>query len=260
MAKEDTQLQTQATEGQTGNQPAEHPNRDAYAKMYAEAYPDADFEDKESRYGNLINDRKRLNEYTEAGKGLSDIMDKNRWLGAMINDLRENPELDPFTWMAQNGIDIQQALDDEDYRAKISQMLADHQQQQAEGEQHDEEVSQNLESVAAPNLQKVQQKYGFDDDTASQMFRDLFEKVVDPAFNGEVSEDVWDMVYKGLHYDDDVKSAREEGGMQARNEKMQNKVKKFDDNVPPSLSQGGSPTVKKPKQKSEFWQGMENYH
>lgn len=238
----------------------ERPNRTAYAQMYAEDYPDADFEDKESRYGNLINDRKHLREYTQAGRGLSDIMDRQPWLGAMINELRENPDLDPFTWMASNGIDIQEALEDEEYRKKISDMLAEHQKKQSEGKAHDDEVAQNLESNAAANLQKVQQKYGFDNDTASQMFRDLFEKVADPAFNGEVSEEVWDMIYKGLHYDEDVKNAREQGGMQARNEKMQNPVKNFDNNVPPTLSQGGNGRAKKPEKRPSFFDGMEDYH
>lgn len=274
MAKEKTT--DAATEQTAGLQPAgnptgappvneppseERPNRSAYARMYAEDYPDADFEDKESRYGNLINDRRRLREYTDAGRGLSDIMDKQPWLGAMINELRENPDLDPFTWMAENGIDIQEALSDEEYRKKISGLLSEHQKKQSEGRKHDDDVSKNLESNAAANLQKVQEKYGFDNDTASQMFRDLFEKIADPAFNGEVSEEVWEMIYKGLHYDEDVKTAREEGGMRARNEKMQNPVKTFDKkNVPPSLSQGGNGRAKEPEKRVSFFDGLENYH
>lgn len=246
-------------EGGRGTSATDRPNRTAYAEMYAEDYPDADFEDKEARYGNLINDRKRLREYTQAGRGLSDIMDRQPWLGAMINELRENPDQDPFTWMASNGIDIQEALSDEGYRTKIAEQLAEHQRKQAEGKKHDDEVARNMERNAAANLQKVQQKYGFDDDTASQMFRDLFEKIADPAFNGEVSEEVWDMIYKGLHYDEDVKSAREEGGMQARNEKMQNPVKSFDNN-PPSLSQAGNGRARKAERKPSFWDDMEDYH
>lgn len=259
MAKEEKTSPTPQETAQA--QPTEErPNRSAYAQMYAEDYPDADFEDKEARYGNLINDRKRLREYTDAGRGLSDIMDKQPWLGAMINELRENPGLDPFTWMAENGIDIQEALSDEEYRKKISDMLSEHQKKQSEGKKHDEDVAKNLESNAAANLQKVQEKYGFDNDTASQMFRDLFEKIADPAFNGEVSEEVWDMIYKGLHYDEDVKTAREEGGMQARNEKMQNRVKDFQKEVPPSLSQAGNGRAKEPEKQGSFFDDLQNYH
>jgi hypothetical protein len=254
----------QSAQTQGGNANAEgaqeRPNRAAYAKMYAEDYPGADFEDKEARYGNLINDRKHLREYTEAGRGLSDIMDKHQWLGAMINELRENPDQDPFTWMASNGIDIQQAMESEEYRSKIAELLAEHAKKQADAKAHDAEVSDNLENNAAANLQKVQQKYGFDDDTASQMFRDLFEKVADPAFNGEVSEEVWDMIYKGMHYDEDVASAREQGGMQARNEKMQNPVKKFDSNMPPSLSQAGNGRAKKEEKQPNFFDDLKDYH
>lgn len=260
MAKEDTNINNQNGGGTQTPPTDERPNRSAYAKMYAEDYPNADFEDKESRYGNLINDRKHLREYTQAGRGLSDIMDKNPWIGAMINELRENPDLDPFTWMAQNGIDITEALGDEEYRKKITDSLAEHQKKQAEGKKHDEDVSKNMEDDAAANLIKVQQKYGFDDDTANQMFVDLFQKIADPAYDGKVSEEVWEMIYKGMHYDDDVASAREQGGMQARNEKMQNNVRKFSNGVPPTLSQGGSARVKKEEKKPSFFDDLKDYH
>lgn len=253
----------QQAQGQTPAeaQPTEErPNRSAYAAMYKEDYPDADFEDKESRYGNLINDRKRLREYTEAGRGLSDLMDKQPMIGAMINDLRENPDMDIFEWLAKNGIDIQEALQDDEYRKKISQLIAEKQAKQAEGKKHEAEVEENLQSNAGENLKKIQQKYGFDDDTASQMFVDLFQKVVNPAFDGEVSTEVWDMIYKGLHYDDDVASAREEGGMQARNEKMQNRVKNFESEVPPTLSQGGNGKAKKEEKKPGFFDDLQDYH
>ena len=38
---------------QTDTQP--RPNRDAYKKAFSEDYPDMDFEDKEARYGRMLN-------------------------------------------------------------------------------------------------------------------------------------------------------------------------------------------------------------
>ena len=55
-----------------------------------------------------------------------------------------------------------------------------------------------------------------------------------------------------MNYDTDIKNAREESAMQARNEKFENKVKSFDEGkVPPSFSQGSGQRVAPKKQKNE---------
>ena len=94
----------------------ERPNRAAYAKMFAEDNPDVDFEDKEARYGRMAEERENYRALSKSGKGLSEALDKNRWLGAMFQDLAQNPEKDPISWMYDNGIDVQKAMEDEEYR------------------------------------------------------------------------------------------------------------------------------------------------
>ena len=62
------------------------------------------------------------------------------------------------------------------------------------------------------------------------------------------------MIVNGMNYDNDIAEAKETSAMKARNEKIANKVKKFDEPMPTSLSQGGSgqQATTKPKKRGFF--------
>lgn len=224
----------------------ERPNRSAYAKMFNEDYPDVDFEDKEARYGKMVEDRQHYKELSNAGRGLSSALDKNRWLGAMFQDLAENPDKDPISWMYDNGIDVQKAMEDEEYRKQVSEGLATYQRNQAEGEEKQAQREKNLYK-SADNLSAL----GVDDEEAGKLWAKLWEEVVGPANEGEVSKETWQLIRNAVNYDGDIKNAREEAGMQARNEKVTNPLKTFgEEKVPPSFTQGSGQTAK-PKQKKK---------
>ena len=234
------------------------PNRSAFAERYKKRHHDRDFEDKEDRYQQLNDDFDLLDQYEENGRALGQFYDNNRWLAAMTQDLRDNPDLDPITWMADNGVDIEEALKDEDYRKKIADHIQEFQQKQTEGEAAQKEMEENL-NASADNLKSL----GLSDDENMKLWKYLFEEVIDPAQKGDVSADTWKMVQKAMNYDSDVETARQEGGMRARNEKIRNQVKRNEqsDNLPPSLGQGGGQATKtKPQpKKSEagaFFEGL----
>lgn len=227
------------------------PNRDAYKAAFGEDYPDVDFEDKETRYGKMVEDRKRYNSYRKSGKKLNETFSKNRWLAAMLQDITENddPEYSPFDWMAEHGIDVYEAMDDETARKRISEKIAEFQKKQLEDEAEDEQRQENFKASA-----EALKSIGVDDETALQMWDDFYTNIVDPALRGEVTADTWRLIQKGMNYETDMEDARQQSAMQARNEKMSNKVKKFDSQMPPTLSQGGANerVSTKPKRESFF--------
>lgn len=58
-------------------------------------------------------------------------------------------------------------------------------------------------------------------------------------------------IMHAMNYDQDIKNARDEAAMQARNEKFANKVKSFDETkVPPTFSQGRGQRVTPKRRKS----------
>ena len=248
MEEEEKKKQPMAEAQEQTEETPPTPNIDAYKAAFGEDYPDVDFENKEERYGKMLDDRKKLKSYRESGKRLNDTFSKNRWLAAMMQDITENddPDYSPIDWMADHGIDINEAMEDEAKRKKVSEKIAAFQQKQAEGEKEDEERQKNFAKSA-----EALKKLGLDEDTANQMWVDFFTNIIDAGLRGEVTEDTWRMIQKGQNYDNDIENAKQETAMKTRNEKIANKVKKFDEPMPPTLSQGGPGVQAKQKPKKE---------
>ena len=236
---------------QTDTQP--RPNRDAYKKAFSEDYPDMDFEDKEARYGRMLEDRNSLRSYRKSGAALNGLFENQRWLAAMVSDLMDNPDLNPIEWRADNGIDLQEVMNDEETRKKVGDKIAEHQKKVIEDEQENDQRQKNLEQ-SWQNLAQI----GVDEEKAMEMWNKFFTEIIDPALRGEVTTDTWRAVQRAANYDSDIAAAREQAGMQARNEKLENKVKKFDSPMPPTLTQaqGQQATPRNNKPKNDFWQSM----
>lgn len=243
----------EATEQEQESAVSEHPNRDIYSQMFSEDNPDVDFEDKEARYGRMNEERQRYRSYRDNGKKLSEVFDRNPFTAKMFMDLRENPDQNPITWMADNGIDIAEVMQNPDYAKEVSDRIAKYQENQLKGQEEARQREDNLQN-SAHELQGLQEEFGLDDEQCGEIWRQLFEDVLDPALHGQISADTWRMLIKARNYDDDISSAREEAAMQARNEKIQNKLKSNETEVPPTLGQGsgGSTAPKKPKRSSFF--------
>ena len=230
------------------NAPAPRPNRDKYASMWAEDNPDVDFEDKEARYERMSRDREELRNLRNSGKKLSGILDKHRWVGAMLMDDEENP----LVWMAKNGIDVSAALDDPEVMKSVTEGFNNWKQKQADGEAaeaaKDAAIAKSVEALDA-----VQAEFGLSDEQKNRMFEHFWDEVWLPAWLGEVSKETWTAIMHAMNYDQDMANAREEAAMQARNEKHTNKLKTFDESqVPPSFSQGGRQNAAPKKKKSSM--------
>jgi len=252
MKKNAGQAQGAAAMQQPAGQPA-RPNRDRYAAMFGEDNPDVDFEDKEARYGRMAEEREGYRKLRDSGRKLSGILDKHRWIGAMLMDDEENP----LVWMEKNGIDIQAALDDPEVKKNVTEAFNGWTQKQADGEAaekaKDAAIAKSVEALDA-----VQQKFGLSDEQKTRMFEHFWDEIFLPAFAGEVSEETWTALLHAMNYDTDMQNAREEAAMQARNEKHANRLKTFDDGQtpPPSFSQGGN---SRPAQRQQKKEGLRDF-
>lgn len=232
--------------------PAPRPNRDRYAAMFGEDNPDVDFEDKEARYERMAKDRDNYRKLKKSGSALSKSLESNRWLGAMFQDLAENPGKNPLVWLTENGIDIKAALDDPEVMAQVDEKFKNWQQKQVDGEAaqqaQDAAIEESLNALAS-----VQQEFGLSDEQFDRIWNHFWDNIFAPAFQGKVEKDTWVAMMHAMNYDTDMQNAREEAAMQARNEKHANRLKTFDDGQtpPPSFSQGSSrPAQKREKKES----------
>lgn len=230
----------------------ERPNRTAFSKRFSSRHSDIDFEDKEARYAAMNDDADLLGQYEQSGKALSKVFDKHKWLAALAMDMEKNPDDNPFDAMARLGIDVKTLLDDPEGGKKLAEILA----------KHNEDVAEQ-NAAADRNFANMQKSYerlmNLYPDEVDDMWQQLYE-IHDKVESGDISDDIWKMLHNANNYDSDISSARDEAAMQARNEKIQNKVRSSaNEGIPPSLSSSGAgnkPAKKEKKSKSGFFEGL----
>ncbi len=234
----------------------ERPNRAAFSKRFSKRHSDIDFEDKEARYAAMNDDADALGRYEESGAALSKMLDNNKWLAAMVLDSTRKG-MHPFEWMASQGIDIKAALEDEELGKKVADQITEYQEKIAEQEKHGEELMKNLQKS-----REALDKLGLSDEEANDLYAKVWG-VIGDAEEGNISSDTWKLFKNAYSYDSDVSSARNEGAMQARNEKIQNGIRSSaSENIPPALSSSGAgnkpAAQKKPKKSaaSDFFDGL----
>ena len=230
----------------------ERPNRTAFSKRFSKRHSDIDFEDKEARYAAMNDDADLLGRYEESGKALSKVFDKHKWLAALAMDMEKNPDDNPFDAMARLGIDVKMLIDDPEGGKKLAEILAKHNEDVAEQNEATEKVTANMRK----SLERLMNLYP---DEAHDMWSQIYE-IHDKVESGDISDDIWKMLHNANNYDSDITSARDEAAMQARNEKIQNKVRSSStEGIPPSLSSSGAgnkPAKKKNEPKSGFFEGI----
>lgn len=223
----------------------ERPNRTAFSKRFSKRHSGIDFEDKEARYAAMNDDADMLGKYEESGQALSKMLDNNKWLAAMVLDSTKKG-MHPFEWMASQGIDIKAALEDEELGKKVADQITEYQEKVAEQEKHGEQLMKNLQKS-----REALDKLGLSEDEANDLYGKVWG-VIGDAEEGNISSDTWKMFQNAYNYDSDIASARDEAAMQARNEKIQNKVRTSDsEGIPPSLSSAGAGNAPKPKAKKK---------
>ena len=232
----------------------ERPNRTAFSKRFSKRHPDVDFEDKEARYASMNDDADALGKYEESGQALSKMLNNNKWLAAMVLDSTRKG-MHPFEWMASQGIDIKAALEDEELGKKVADQITKYQEKIAEQEKHSEQLMNNLQKS-----REALDKLGLSEDEANDLYGKVWGVIAD-AEEGNISSDTWKLFQNAYNYDSDISSARDEAAMQARNEKIQNKVRTSEtEGIPPTLSSSGAgnkpSNSKQKRKKSDFFDDL----
>lgn len=255
MTKEELEKQNAeaAAQSQTTDSPEssvdERPNRTAFSKRFSKRHSDVDFEDKEARYAAMNDDADMLGKYEESGRALSSMLDNNKWLAAMVLDSTRKG-MHPFEWMASQGIDIKAALEDEELGKKVADQITKYQEKVAEQEKHTEELTKNLQKS-----REALDELGLSDEEADELYGKVWGVIAD-AEEGNITPDTWKLFKNAYNYDSDISSARDEAAMQARNEKIQNKVQSSStEGLPPSLASAGAGNkpASKGAKKESFW-------
>lgn len=230
--------------------------RERYMSRYKEANPDLNMDDEESLYGAANGNLDELESYRKHNNELVSVFDKNKGFAAMLLAMKDNPDMDPIQWISENlGADINELLENEDYRNKISDALKKYHEQQAGAETSKKEMETNVQtSIQA--LVDFQKEKGLSNEECLSIWQKV-EDIVSDGISGKVSPETFAMVMNAGNYEKDVANARSEGEVAGRNAKIQEQLKKQPENIPPTFAPSTNVKLNKKKDKGSFLEGVE---
>jgi hypothetical protein len=218
-------------ERKLNGKPAETPEgvkpggRAALLEAYRNLNPDLTEEPDDSslfdfahnRYAELEGKHGKL---TEANQRFAEMVSKDPRLAAVMAELAgEEPKSLPYAVASIYGKEPFEGEDLEEYERGHQEYLKRH----AESEQERQKAVENLKQYEA-----TLKKYGADNGLADDQLAAVHDGVMqlaDGILTGMIDVPLIDMVYKGLHYEQDVQEAADTGFNEGRNDRIDARLK-----------------------------------
>ena len=200
--------------------------RELMTERLKSRYPDKDFSDEESFFGQISDDYdeydKNLSRYQEHEKAFSDMFTRDPHSAAFMHKWREGG--DPVVELVrQFGTEIKDAIDDPERLDAIAEANKEFVERVAKEKELEEMYSKNVnESLKA--IDDYQQQYGVSDDDIDKAMA-LLVSVANDAVMGKFSPESIEMALKAINHDADVTAANQEGVVQGKNTKIEEKLR-----------------------------------
>lgn len=202
-------------------------------EMMKGRYPDKSFEDDEELYGASADELAR---YKKDSDALNEMFGKDPRTATLFAAWAdgENP-MDKLIELF--GDDFREALDSDEGKEKFAKAY-DVWRQRVEAEQDTEKQAQaNLEK-SLDDLEAYQKEKGLSNEQAQNIFNGLV-KIIEDGFSNVFTKESYEMVSKALNYDKDVEVATREAELKGRNAKIEEKLRKENGGLPPTLNGSG---------------------
>ena len=211
-------------------------------------YPDKDFSDEESLYGQIYDDYdeydKNISGYQEREKSFSDMFTSDPRSARFLTDWR-NGEDPVIGLVRQFGTDIKEAIDDPERLEEIAAANKEYVERVAKEKDLEEKHQQNLEeSIKA--LDAFQQETGISDDDIDKAIKLLVTTANDVVLGKFTPENV-QMALKSINHDADVENANQEGVVQGKNTKVEERLRKPKNGDGTPALGGANGSVKPPR-------------
>ena len=204
--------------------------RDSFKERMKTKYPDRDFEEDESLFGQISDD------YDNYDKELSGYKEREEQFGKMYSsDPRSASFLtnwkngsDPVVELVrQFGTEIKEAIDDPERLDAIAEANKEFVERVAKEKELDDTYQKNLEESLAM-LDEYQQKNGLTDEQVDATM-ELLVGIVKDGVMGKFTAESIDMAMKAINHDEDVATAGHEGEVRGKNTKVEEKLRKAED-------------------------------
>ncbi len=194
-------------------------------------YPDDSFDNDEAIYGRMMDDydngEKELNEYKGREKALSDLFTSDPRSAQFLTEWRngKNPAI---ALVEMFGDDFVEELKDPKKQEELANASKAFAERVAKEKEYDEIYAKNIEE-SREMLEQLQKDEGIDDDDINRAMEFLAGITTDGIL-GKVSKESVLMALNALDHDNDVDIARQEGVVQGKNTRINERLRKRENN------------------------------
>lgn len=202
-------------------------NRERYMERLKSKYPDKEFADDEAMFGQINDDYddydKKLTDYREQEKALTDLFSSNPRSAAFLTDWRKGE--DPIVGLIRKfGDDFKAALEDPDKQEALAEANKDYAERIAKEKEYEDAYQKNINETLV-TLNKMQQEEGVSDKDIDLAMEFLIGIMKDGLL-GKFSRESITMALKAIKHDADVEMADREGEIRGKNTKIEEKLRK----------------------------------
>lgn len=212
-------------------------NRDRYMERLKAKYPDRDFTDDETLFGQINDDYdesdRRLSEYDKERQDLSEFLSDNPRAAAFLSLWKKGE--DPLSALISTfGDDFKAALEDPDKVEELAAANKEYVDRLAQAEDYETQYQNNIAQTLS-TIDKIQSEQGLSDEDVDAAM-DFLVGIVRDGLLGKFSEESIAMARKALGYEEDVALANREGEVRGRNAKIEEKLRRSSGDNLPALS------------------------
>lgn len=224
--------------------------REAMLERLKKRYPDKEFADDEAIFGQISGEideiDKELAGYKEREKAFSDMFTSDPRSAQFVTDWRENGS--PVVALVRRfGKDIKDVIEDPEWQEQVEEADKEFVARVAKAKELDELYEKNKEeSIAVRDA--FQAERGLTDEQVDAAIAFL-KGVCNDMIIGKITAESLDMALKAINHDNDVEAANQEGLVQGKNTKVEEKLRKpkGGDGMPSLAGKGNSPGQEKKK-------------
>lgn len=189
-------------------------------------YPDNNFDDEESLYGQVVDDfvesDNALKDYKGREEQLADLFMSDPRSAKFLTDWRAGG--DPaIALIRQFGTEIKDAIDDPERLEEIAEANKEFVERVAKEKELEDTYQKNL-AESLEGLEKYQQAHGLSDEDIDKAMEFLIG-VISDGLMGKFAESSIDMAFKAINHDIDVETASAEGEIRGKNSRAEIKLR-----------------------------------
>lgn len=218
-------------------------------------YPDKEFADDEEIFGQISDDfdevDKDLAGYKEREKAFSDMFTSDPRSASFINSWREG-ENPVIALVRRFGKDIKDVIEDPNWQEAVEAADKEFVERVAKEKELDELYEANKEETIKTR-DAYQEEHGLSDEQIDAAIA-LIKNIANDAIVGKITAETIDMALKAINHDTDVSTANQEGLVQGKNTKVEERLRKptAGDGMPSLAGSGNAPTQREKKRLNVF--------